>query len=493
MASHPEENTKGDDSRNKDSSKAEVHHIDKLKDQTGPELPALLEDLSEDEFRRIEKKMVWKVDLRMLPLVIIMYILNYLDRNNIAAARLGGMEQDLNLVGSQYQTSVSILFVGYVLMQVPSNLLLKSVGKPALYLPTVMGMWGVVSGATGAVHNFAGLVSCRVLLGILEAAYWPGCVFYLSSWYTRKELGVRLAILFQGSLLSGAFSGLIAAGVLDGMAGVRGLASWRWLFIIEGTATVVVAILAIFLLPNFPHTTGWLSEQERQLAMWRLEQDAGETDQSEDDNSSILEGFKMAAKEIKVYVVAIMLICVASSASVLNFFPTVVETLGYGRTETLLLTAPPYVLCMFTSCFIAWNSDRTGERYFHCTAPLYFAIVAFVIAASTTAIVPRYISIMLMVPGFWSSWPLVFAWASSAIPRPAAKRAAALAMINSVANCANIFGSYLYPTSHSPRYILAMGVNTGTALVAILAGTVLRFILARENRKMGPGAVKYPL
>ncbi|KAF4545109.1 Transporter protein [Lasiodiplodia theobromae] len=383
MASHPEENTKGDDSRNKDSSKAEVHHIDKLKDQTGPELPALLEDLSEDEFRRIEKKMVWKVDLRMLPLVIIMYILNYLDRNNIAAARLGGMEQDLNLVGSQYQ---------------------------------------------------------------------PGCVFYLSSWYTRKELGVRLAILFQGSLLSGAFSGLIAAGVLDGMAGVRGLASWRWLFIIEGTATVVVAILAIFLLPNFPHTTGWLSEQERQLAMWRLEQDAGETDQSEDDNSSILEGFKMAAKEIKVYVVAIMLICVASSASVLNFFPTVVETLGYGRTETLLLTAPPYVLCMFTSCFIAWNSDRTGERYFHCTAPLYFAIVAFVIAASTTAIVPRYISIMLMVPGFWSSWPLVFAWASSAIPRPAAKRAAALAMINSVANCANIFGSYLYPTSHSPRY-----------------------------------------
>ncbi|KAL0257608.1 hypothetical protein SLS55_008422 [Diplodia seriata] len=110
------------------------------------------------------------------------------------------------------------------------------------------------------------------------------------------------------------------------------------------------------------------------------------------------------------------------------------------------------VLCMFTSCFNAWNSDRTGERYFHCTTPLYVAIVAFVLAASTTAIVPRYISIMLMIPGFYSSWSLVFAWASNAIPRPAAKRAAALAMVNSVANCANIFGSYLYPPSHAPRY-----------------------------------------
>ncbi|KAL1631254.1 hypothetical protein SLS54_000013 [Diplodia seriata] len=347
-----------DDPKNKESSMAEVHHIDNLKDKGCPELPASLQDLSEDEFRAMEKKMVWKVDLRMLPLVIIMYILNYLDRNNIAAARLAGMEADLNLTGSQYQTSVSILFVGYVLMQ----------------------------------------------------------------------------------------------GVLEGMAGVRGLASWRWLFILEGMATVVAAVIAVFMLPNFPHTTAWLSEQERQLAMWRLEQDAGETDQSEDDNSSLLEGFKMAAKEIKVYIVAIMLFCIASSASVLNFFPTVVETLGYGRTETLLLTAPPYVLCMFTSCFNAWNSDRTGERYFHCTTPLYVAIVAFVLAASTTAIVPRYISIMLMIPGFYSSWSLVFAWASNAIPRPAAKRAAALAMVNSVANCANIFGSYLYPPSHAPRY-----------------------------------------
>lgn len=107
---------------------------------------------------------------------------------------------------------------------------------------------------------------------------------------------------------------------------------------------------------------------------------------------------------------------------------------------------------MITAYITAWSSDRMGERYFHVTAPLYVAMVAFILAASTTAIVPRYIAMMLMIPGFYSSWSLVFAWTSSAIPRPASKRAAALAMVNATANTANIFGSYMYPKSQSPRY-----------------------------------------
>ncbi|EKG10591.1 Major facilitator superfamily [Macrophomina phaseolina MS6] len=205
---------------------ADVGFVENVKTIKPSTLPPLLQDLLEDDIRALEKRMLRKVDWRMLPLVILMYILNYLDRNNIAAARLAGLEEDLRLTGSQYQTAVSILFVGYVLMQVPSNLFLKSIGKPAIYLPTAMALWGVVSGATGAVQNFGGLVACRVMVGILEAAYWPGCMFYLSCWYTQKELGGRTAILFMGCLLSGAFSGLIAAGILDGMEGVAGLPSW---------------------------------------------------------------------------------------------------------------------------------------------------------------------------------------------------------------------------------------------------------------------------
>ena len=156
-------------------------------------------------------------------MLVIMYIMNYLDRNNIAAARLAGLEEELNLSSTQYLTCLSILFVGYLLMQVPSNLFLNKIGKPALYLPTVMIIWGIISAATAAAESFGGLVAIRFFLGFVEAAYFPGCLFFLSSWYTRKELGFRTAILYSGSLLSGAFSGLISAGIRNGLDGAKGL------------------------------------------------------------------------------------------------------------------------------------------------------------------------------------------------------------------------------------------------------------------------------
>jgi MFS family permease len=165
-------------------------------------------------------------------MIIVMYILNYLDRNNIAAAGLSGLQKDLALGGTQFNTAVSILFVGYLLMQLPSNMLLNKLGRPSLYLPTCMVVWGIVSGATAASTSYRGLIGARFVLGFVEAAYFPGCLYFLSCWYTRKELALRTAMLYSGSLLSGAFGGLIAAGILDGMDGVRGLSAWRWLFII---------------------------------------------------------------------------------------------------------------------------------------------------------------------------------------------------------------------------------------------------------------------
>jgi MFS family permease len=117
-------------------------------------------------------------------------------------------------------------------MQVPSNLYLNKIGKPALYLPTCMVIWGAISAATAACQNYGGLIACRFMLGFVEAAYFPGVLYYLSCWYTRKELGLRTAMFYSGALISGAFSGLIAAGVTAHMDGTRGLRAWRWLFII---------------------------------------------------------------------------------------------------------------------------------------------------------------------------------------------------------------------------------------------------------------------
>lgn len=450
-------------------------------------LPPLLENMSKEERDALELKLKRKIDLRLMPAIIVMYILNYIDRNNIAAARLAGLERDLHLSSVEFQTAVSILFVGYLLMQIPSNLFLNKIGKPALYLPGCMVVWGTISAATAECSSVGGLFAVRFFLGFVEAAYFPGCLYYLSCWYRRSELGLRTAILYSGALISGAFSGLISAAVTYGMDGARGLSAWKWLFIIEGAATVVVAFAAFFILPNFPRTTTWLSEEERQLAAWRLEDDIGEDDWIDSRHQTSWQGFKMAFVDIKTYVLMVLVFCVVASGTVTNFFPTVVNTLGYSPVISLLLTAPPYVLTVITTYANATHADRTGERYWHITLPLWVAIVAYMIAATTHSIGPRYFSMMLMVPSVYTGYVVALAWISNTLPRPPAKRAAGLAFINAVSNCSSIYASYMYPTSAGPQYTVAFSVNCMTAFIAILAATVLRIMLVRLNRRLDAG------
>jgi MFS family permease len=186
-----------------------------------------LRQLTPDELIA-EKKLRRKIDQRIMPVVVTVYLLNYIDRNNYAAARLQGLEEELGLVGNQYQTGLSILFVGYVLMQVPSNAVMNYVGRPSLYLGFFTAAWGLVSLLTSQVKGFGGIVACRFILGIVEAPFFAGVLFYLSKWYTKHELNLRMSIFYSASLLSGAFGPLIAAGILSGLEGVRGIHAWQW-------------------------------------------------------------------------------------------------------------------------------------------------------------------------------------------------------------------------------------------------------------------------
>lgn len=375
-------------------------------------------------------------------------------------------------------------------MQVPSNLFLNKTGKPAIYLPTCMIVWGIISGATGACQNFGGLVACRFFLGFVEAVYFPGCLFYLSAWYTRKELGFRTAVLYSGSLISGAFGGLVTAGITSNMDYLHGLRAWRWVFIIEGGITIGIAIVAYWILPNMPRTTPWLSEEERQLAAYRLQEDIGEEDWTSAESQSFLSGFKLAMLDAKTWVLTLLLLANVSSASVTNFFPTVVKTLGYDNVKTLLLTAPPYVLAVITTYLNAWHADRTGERFLHIVLPLTVAVAAFILAAATHAVAPRYVAMMLMVPGVYTGYVVALAWISNSLPRPAAKRAAALAFINAVSNTSSIYASYMYPqppAGQQPDLTIPMSVDSATAVVAILAAAVMRVMLARLNKRLERG------
>ncbi|KAF3058301.1 hypothetical protein GL218_05363 [Daldinia childiae] len=446
----------------------------------GLRMPEILTRLTPEQRLELETRLRRKIDWRLLPMIILMYILNYIDRNNIAAAKLAGLPEDLNLDpnASEFQTAVSILFVGYLLMQIPSNLFLNKIGKPAIYLPACMMVWGVISAATAAVTNFGGLIAVRFFLGFVEAAYFVN---------TRKELGLRTALLYSGALISGAFSGLISAGITQNMNGARGLGAWQWLFVIEGVITVGIAFVAFWILPNFPRTTSWLSEEEKALAVWRLEEDIGEDDWIDSEHQSLWTGARLAFADLKTWVLLVLLFGIVASGSVTNFFPAVVKTLGYSNVITLLLTCPPYVLTVITTFINAWHADRTGERYWHIMLPLAVAMAAFILAAATTSLAPRYVAMMLMVPGVYCAFVVALAWISNTLPRPPAKRAAALAFINAVSNSSSIYASYMYEDRMAPRYIIAMSVNCGTIFLSMIAATVMRIILVRLNKKLDQG------
>ncbi|KAL2403804.1 hypothetical protein ABEF92_006889 [Exophiala dermatitidis] len=414
------------------------------------QLPTSLCNLSEEELDKMKRHLVRKLDMRLMGPLILMYIMNYLDRNAIAAAKISGIVEDLDLSDSQYQTCVSILFVGYILMQVPSNLFLNKIGRPCLYLPTCMMIWGVLCACAGAVHGFGGLLATRFLLGFIEAAYFV------------SDSALQSSHRFPA----------------------MGLASWRWLFIIEGSMTVAIALLALFVLPDFPINTRWISPVERDLATWRLYIDVGQEDWVDSRRESLWDGLKLCLHDPKTFIGIPLIFGVVSSGTISSYFPTVVSTLGYNHTKTLLLTAPPYLLSCIGALGVCLNADRTGERYLHFTLPVWVSVAGFVISASTLNVPARYFSMMIMLPGIYTAFTLGLTWMANTMPRPPAKRAALLALCNACSNCSSVYGPFMYPDWQAPRFIIAMCVNAGTALMSIAVATGFRFHLVRLNRQL---------
>jgi hypothetical protein len=215
-----------------------------------------------------EKKILRKMDLRLIPMLALLYLLSFLDRGNIGNAKIEGLTEDLGMSGSQYNWCLTVFFFTYAAFEVPSNLLLKKL-RPSIWLPTIMVAWGIVMTLMGIVQSYEGLLIARIFLGVTEAGLFPGVAYYITMWYARHEAQFRQALFFSAASVAGAFSGLLAYGIAH-MDGVGNLAGWRWIFILEGILTVIVAIVAYFVLYDFPETASFLTEEERAFVVYRL-------------------------------------------------------------------------------------------------------------------------------------------------------------------------------------------------------------------------------
>lgn len=432
---------------------------------------------------QVEKSLKRKLDTRC-GLFVLIYIMNYLDRNNIAAARLRGLQDDLKLDNTQFATCLSILYVGYIIMQVPSNILINRIQRPSLYISCAMLLWGLISTLSGNATNFGGMVAIRFCLGFVEAAFLPGALLILSKWYTRKELTTRNAILFCGNLISNAFSALVGAGVLSNMQGVLGHAAWRWLFWIEGAITMTIAISAAFILPDLPHNTRGFTADELEVAQLRMLDDVGEADEDSAEQG-VFDGLIMALKDVKIYLMMLTFTAYVIGLSFNAFFPTLTATLGFGYVPTLLMSSPPWVFSCIVSLINAVHADRTGERFWHITGPIYVGIIGFIISMSTENTAGRYVALFLQASSY-AGFIVFYSWISSSFPRPPAKRAVAIALINAFSQLGNVAGSYVWDLKEN-GFRKSYGIVTAMFGVTILGCLAFRVILARLNKKLEAG------
>lgn len=305
-----------------------------------------------------------KIDLRLLPVLILLYLMAYLDKTNIGNAKIEGMTADLNMHGIMYNVAVAIFFIPFILFEVPSNMILHKVPRPSVYMGGIVIAWGIIMTLTGIVQSYAGLLATRFLLGIFEAGFLPGAILIISNWYLPQETQVRIAILYTSAATGGAFSGLLAfaIGKMDGIAGLDG---WRWIFILEGIFTVTAGALCFLMLCDSPAlSTRWLDADEiRYLELRQLARRPGIPRDNAKKHFN-LAIFKDILCDYKIYLLAFANWSNAVPNYAMKFtMPTILTSMGYKPANAQLLTIPPYVLGAISAYLFAIFADKYSWRY----------------------------------------------------------------------------------------------------------------------------------
>ncbi|KZL67487.1 major facilitator superfamily transporter [Colletotrichum incanum] len=427
-------------------------------------------DLADKE---MERRIVRKQDLRILPWICVTYLLNYLDRVNLGNARTlnNDTPEDnivtmLDLTGQRYNVAVALFFVPYVLMEFPSNIMLKYF-SPSKWISRIMVSWGIVTICTAACTTYGGLLAVRIMLGLAEAGFFPGIMMYLCFWYKPEERATRMAIFASSVAVAGAFGGLLATGI-SFLNRKGGLTGWQWLFILEGIPAVIVGVMVWFMLPDYPQTAAWLTPEERAFAVKRLGPFAPSMKDKHWDS-------KVAKKTIVdpyFWLFAAMYFLMTNSLNAFGYFaPTIVSSLGFKGYNAQLLTVPPNVFAMFIIIGNCLHSDRTKERSRHVIGALIFVSIGYLLLAVVKHWGVRYFAVMIIACTNAAVLPFV-AHRTATVQGSTATALATGGMI-AIANCGGISAPFLFPSTDSPMYSMGNWTIFGFLVAtAVLTGYV---------------------
>ncbi|MEJ6849783.1 MFS transporter [Sinorhizobium fredii] len=435
------------------------------------ETPAPIDGVYSD--RSVEDRAYGKVFWRIIPFLMLCYVVAYLDRVNVGFAKLQ-MSSELGLSEAAYGIGAGIFFIGYFLFEVPSNIILNKVGA-RVWIARIMITWGVISAAFMFTTSETVFYILRFLLGVAEAGFFPGIILYLTTWYPAHRRAKIITIFMSAIPISSIFGNPLSGLLMDSFHGTHGLSGWQWMFLIEAIPAIIFGIATFFYLDDTIGHAKWLSKEEKKLLTANIEAENR-------TKSSSPHSIKGTLTDRRVWLMCLIYFCFVLGQYGLNFWmPTLVKATGVtGNLNIGLISAIPYICTFVAMLALGRSSDRFRERRWHLVVPAVVAAGGFIAATMATSTSLAIVCLSLAAAGAISCAPLFWSLPTAFLAGTGA--AAGIAWINSVGNLAGFLGPFLvgylkdFTGSNSAgMYLLAAALVIGSlAVLAVPAKTVNR-------------------
>jgi ACS family tartrate transporter-like MFS transporter len=423
----------------------------------------------------IEKQTIRKLHKRLIPFLLVLFMFNVLDRNNIGFAALT-MNADLGINSRQYGLLAGVFFFGYVIFEVPSNLLLHKLGA-RVWIARILITWGFVASLTGFAHSVAQLHVVRFLLGMAEAGFFPGIILYLTYWFPERERARPVAMFMTGLPIMLTFGAPISGWVLDHVHWL-GISSWRWLLILEGIPAAICGFLTYFVLPNRPEEAKFLTSEERDWLCAKLARE------KEEKQAKHRSSMTQTLTSPRVWHLALIYFAFLTDYYCLNFWmPLEVKALSAQLSNTLvgLLVMIPNIMGLLAMIMVSHSSDRRLERRYHVAGTAAVGGAAMMILGSTINPIFSIVLLSLVTMGIYSFFGPF--WALPAEFLTGASAAGGIALVNCVANLGGFVGPYAIGAIAQKTGSVAYGMSVMSAWLFLAA--VLVVLLPKNKKEAG--------
>ncbi|KAL4899041.1 hypothetical protein BDW74DRAFT_120214 [Aspergillus multicolor] len=431
-----------------------------------------------------------KIDLRLLPVLGLLFFICFLDRTNIANARIAGLEKSLHMPSTGFNTCLWIFYIPFVLGGVPCNMVMSLHWmKPNFWLGGLMFLLGILVMCQGLARSYEGFLVIRFFMGIVETALPIGANFLIASYYRKRELAFRLSCFFAFGQIGAAFSGLMAYAIMD-MDGTGSYEGWRWIFILEGLVTIAVSAMVLLLVPGFPTRATWLKPDDRSALVARLEKDRElESDQHEPTRRD----WKAAFSDPKIWVLTMLFFSADFSAGSLSAFnPTILHQLGWQARKAQAMTVPIWIVGTAVGMVACLAAGKLGNRTVFILPAIIISVVGWVLHyCQVNPPSVRYFAQFAIAIGTETQMPL-YAGLLLTNLRGKASLSMGAAIQFGLGNCANFVVSNVFIDKQKPTYPVGFAMGLGITVVAfpIMLGVVVWFL--RHNKRVrGEGGVLY--